>query len=1135
MMPQNPFFDFLRKETVRILLERLQGSMYDKLDSFPMDEPASENIEEQLDNAYVNRKGVPLAMDIFKPKVDPNTELPVIIVIHGGGLVAGDRRISRKFSRTLAEKGYLVFSIEYRLVPRANVCEQLDDVCAGMDLIGKKLVDFNVDFTRIFLVSESAGAYLATYVAAMKNSKKLQNAIGYEPTRMKFKALGMLSGMFYTNRQDPIGLLLSEQFYGEKGNDGTFMQYTDPEHPEIVHNLPPTFLVTSRGDFLNRYTLDYHKALKKAGNDTHLLYYGSKELIHSFPTLSPDREETPEAIDKMLAWFENQTVKAERKRKMNKSEMKKNNMVANRIESGEIANQKMWKFINEVNSVSEERLNATAMVSGGREYTYRQLFRLWDRYAEVFSALKINEKNHSRAAVIGNANAELISTLYALNMTGASVSLVSGMDMFFVDRFEQAIIVEKITDVIICSTIARPEVLKMLLSNKEKFGLRNIIIIRDSEKELPNGSMEKMVIRMGYQQVRNMPGILFMHKLLEEYEATPITYGSSESKEAAFIVHTSGTTKGIHKPIPHSDNGVNSAVTSFLKNPLFNGFCGKRTIISGDISGAYIMVNQIHLPLAMGCPIVCLPSIGLPVHDPKILEKKQVGIFFTAATWLDTIIKIPNLQVDLSNLKYVVVGGSSISPEQKKRYNEFLKEHGAKVKCANGYGLSEVCGACIVASPDRDDAAIGYPLPHIKVKIFDEQEKKFYDLTDGPRTGVLYINSPSVSSGKIDDTVFFELEDVDGEDYLCTYDLVTVNEDGSLTCCGRANRFFINNEGIRFDAGIVETSIGAQPDVESCAIVPDYSKALHDTMPSLYVQTVTSGPLAVKTVQQALYNVFIRDGKFAETNLPTQCVIADKLPITQTGKVSIYDIQKNGVKNGKYFRVEAIRVDNALADIKLIPIPGKDVFSGHGVPEELLKDQESFMNMSNFGSMGGGNTVGADNQQAPQGFGYQQMPNFQPQGFGYQQMPNFQPQGFGYQQMPNFQPQGFGYQQMPNFQPQGFGYQQMPNFQPQGFGYQPKTEGQQMPQGFGYQQMPNFQPQGFGYQPNTEGQQTPQGFGYQQMSNFQPQGFGYQTGSADAVGGSQPFNGAMPAMMGQIMNILGFFFKNSQDDYDYED
>ena len=69
------------------------------------------------------------------------------------------------------------------------------------------------------------------------------------------------------------------------------------------------------------------------------------------------------------------------------------------------------------------------------------------------------------------------------------------------------------------------------------------------------------------------------------------------------------------------------------------------------------------------------------------------------------------------------------------------------------------------------------------------------------------------------------------------------------------------------------------------------------------------------------------------------------------------------------------------------------------------------------------------------------------------------------------------------------------------------AEGQQAPQGFSYQQMPNFQPQGFGYQPMAEGQQAPQGFNYQQM----------------------------PAMISQLMNILGLYFKKSQDDYDYED
>ena len=133
-------------------------------------------VEELLNRPYMNRDEVPLAMDIFKPEMPEGTELPVIVVIHGGGLVVGDRKISRRYSKALASRGYLVFSIEYRLAPRANSAEQLDDVCAGLDLVGRELVNFDVDFSRIFLTAESAGAYLAVYAAAMKKSEKLQNA-----------------------------------------------------------------------------------------------------------------------------------------------------------------------------------------------------------------------------------------------------------------------------------------------------------------------------------------------------------------------------------------------------------------------------------------------------------------------------------------------------------------------------------------------------------------------------------------------------------------------------------------------------------------------------------------------------------------------------------------------------------------------------------------------------------------------------------------------------------------------------------------------------------------------------------------------------------------------------------------------
>ena len=69
----------------------------------------------------------------------------------------------------------------------------------------------------------------------------------------------------------------------------------------------------------------------------------------------------------------------------------------------------------------------------------------------------------------------------------------------------------------------------------------------------------------------------------------------------------------------------------------------------------------------------------------------------------------------------------------------------------------------------------------------------------------MYINSPALSSGEIDGETFFELEDIDGKPYVCTYDQVQVNENGSLTFLGRMDRFYINNDGVRFDAGLVET------------------------------------------------------------------------------------------------------------------------------------------------------------------------------------------------------------------------------------------------------------------------------------------------------------------------------------------
>ena len=265
----------------------------------------ADNIKESRDVPYNNRTGSELLMDIFEPEVPEGTKLPVIVNVHGGGLIFGNKEYSVGFCRLLAKRGYLVFSLEYRLIPDVRVYEQFDDVCAGMDCVQQKLAEYDVDSNRIYVVAESAGAYLVTYVTAMKHSEALQKVTGYEPSQMDFNAMGLISGMFYTTRKDSPGRLFSGSLYGKDERSKAMAEFTDPEHPEIIKNIPPCFLVTSKADMLERYILDFAKALDENNVEHYLLDMGdSPELVHAFPVLRPDLPESEQVIDEMLAWFQ---------------------------------------------------------------------------------------------------------------------------------------------------------------------------------------------------------------------------------------------------------------------------------------------------------------------------------------------------------------------------------------------------------------------------------------------------------------------------------------------------------------------------------------------------------------------------------------------------------------------------------------------------------------------------------------------------------------------------------------------------------------------------------------------------------------------------------------------------------------
>ncbi|MBQ0041057.1 MAG: AMP-binding protein [Clostridiales bacterium] len=905
------------KEIIRAVMGRMQSVDIDALSPpiMKQNKATFDDVEENLNIPYMNRMETPLAMDVFRKKGTEQEESPVIVLVHGGGFCMGDRKISRPLGRWLAHKGYLVFSVEYSLLPNYNVLDELDDVCAGLDLVGQKLVDYNVDFSRIYMISESAGAYLSTYVTAMHGSENLERAIGHKRSRFNFKAIGLVCGMFYSDVEGAQG----EQMFGSKNDDPNFRKYLDPEHPDIINNLPPAYLLTSRGDFVNGSSFRMHEALNKAGRPNHLYYYGGDELVHAFNVLQIDNPKTRELMDGMLEWFEEQTqlsIETEKK----KAEEKQNLLeLREKLREGSYNGTKIWELMEKCNSFSTDAVKKVALIDCTREYNYEDIFIERDSYARAFSGLNIGQMSESRVAVAGAITAEPLFCFLGLNMTGAEVSMFSYPDFLPSGKWKTMIEKEKITDLIIQDIFVTPSLWKEIQEEKEALGLRNIILLHSKMGGPCIGPAELVYNEFNYRSLRRRDDTVFMEDLISEYENQPISLGEFREDGIALICHTSGTTKGTRKPIIYREGDLTKSVLEYQRIDAELGNIPATTRTREASIFDYSAFNTIWsatMTQLINGGVNVLTFFGFMY--PKFInaiDYYELNKLVASGFMIDKWMKRDDIDdVDLSSLKLIMVVGSFISEENRIKYLEFFRKHGFKGKIYSVYAMSEVCASLLASSLEEDD--MGQPFYKDCIRICDENDHQYYTLDDGPRTGVLCMSGPAIAVNELDGETLFDYAETDGRCYIYTNDLVRIEEDGRVMFVGRADKYFVNNDGKRFDSGIVETEMTKHSNIKSCAVAPVLEKRIHDTVPVLYVVPSESDEGAAERIRQAFVDVYVNDGKIDAENLPVQLMIVDSLPVNQNGKIDIFRITRERLL-GDAYNIMPVRKNGNLTDIKL--------------------------------------------------------------------------------------------------------------------------------------------------------------------------------------------------------------------------
>lgn len=264
-----------------------------------------QNVECREDAYYLPEERRDHSYQVFLP-TDWQEEkcFPVIINVHGGGMVCGIKEQNALFNAMLSAEGYLVVSMEYPLAPEATVYEMLRNLSAGLNHIYRELEYYPADLQKVYWTGDSAGAYLITYLAIARGNKPLREAFGLEEIQMPVCALGLISGMFYINKKDKIGMVLPKYLFGEGYRKTPQADFLNLEREDLLRNLPPAFLVTSESDMLKAHTFYFAKRLQELGKDCKLKCFAKdKRLEHAFVALFPEYPESREAYLEMIEFF----------------------------------------------------------------------------------------------------------------------------------------------------------------------------------------------------------------------------------------------------------------------------------------------------------------------------------------------------------------------------------------------------------------------------------------------------------------------------------------------------------------------------------------------------------------------------------------------------------------------------------------------------------------------------------------------------------------------------------------------------------------------------------------------------------------------------------------------------------------
>ncbi|MBM4383788.1 MAG: alpha/beta hydrolase [Deltaproteobacteria bacterium] len=283
---------------------------------------AQPGVEKLTDIAYgpvlPGDKGKRNLLDVIRPRgAKPGERRPVLLQVHGGGWIIGDKREQAQplMTHMAAEHGWISVAVNYRLSPQATFPDHIVDVKRAIAWIRAHIAEYGGDPSFVCVTGGSAGGHLTALTALSANDPRFQPGFEHVDTRMVaavpfYGVFDFLDRKNLRGSQSMIPMLAKTVFKKSPEQDPELWNAMSPI-TRITEDAPPFLVIQGTHDTLVfvEEAREFVRALKEKSRAP-VAYLEMLGAQHAFDVFHSPRSR--HAVLAVAAFLEK--VRAERQR-----------------------------------------------------------------------------------------------------------------------------------------------------------------------------------------------------------------------------------------------------------------------------------------------------------------------------------------------------------------------------------------------------------------------------------------------------------------------------------------------------------------------------------------------------------------------------------------------------------------------------------------------------------------------------------------------------------------------------------------------------------------------------------------------------------------------------------------------------